>query len=213
MFMVLAVVVELFTSQGCSSCPPADRLLDEMARDERVIPLAFHVDYWDDLGWKDPYSSQSWSARQAEYQRALGSRLYTPQAVVGGAAEAVGSDRARLSALVAHAPAPQVAVEVSATRLGSHLLQVRAHANPKMVAGQTLQIAITGSGAVTEVTRGENAGRKLPGDHAVRWLGELPASGAVAVPVDLSWGKLEVVAFVQERKTMRIVGAAVAKVD
>src|ERR1700681_1033381 len=91
------VVVELFTSQGCSSCPPADRLLSRLQGDSRtagtVIPLAFHVDYWNRLGWSDPFSSAAWSERQMTYAKALHSnRIYTPQLVVGGRAECVGSE-------------------------------------------------------------------------------------------------------------------------
>src|SRR5947209_6278424 len=101
------VVVELFTSQGCSSCPPADALLSDLAHDAslrgRVIPLAFHVDYWDRLGWRDPFSSAEWSRRQYFYVRALSvASAYTPQIVVNGAQQFVGSDRAALEeALVA----------------------------------------------------------------------------------------------------------------
>ncbi len=83
-----AVLVELFTSQGCSSCPPADRLLGALPGEVdgvQVLPLAFHVDYWDDLGWRDPFSSAEWTARQNRYAHALGAgRIYTPQLVVHG---------------------------------------------------------------------------------------------------------------------------------
>src|SRR5205814_1096869 len=89
------VVVELFTSQGCSSCPPADRLLSELAERPDVIALGLHIDYWDDLGWKDPLSSPEATARQRDYARQFGRRqVYTPQLVVDGTEEAVGSDRA-----------------------------------------------------------------------------------------------------------------------
>src|SRR6185436_3907942 len=95
------VLVELFTSQGCSSCPPADELLRRIARDPalrgRVIPLAYHVDYWDHLGWRDPFSSREWSLRQGEYVRAmrLGSS-YTPQVVINGARQMVGSSTSQI---------------------------------------------------------------------------------------------------------------------
>src|SRR5580704_15663849 len=90
------LVVELFTSQGCSSCPPADRVVNEMAHtgsyDGRpVVPLSFHVDYWNDLGWADPYSLPAWTERQRQYSAALGDdRVYTPELVVGGGAGVVG---------------------------------------------------------------------------------------------------------------------------
>src|SRR5712692_8081349 len=88
------VVVELFTSQGCSSCPPADALLGELARRGDVLALGFHISYWDSLGWKDPLSSQNSTDRQRSYARRFtGGRVYTPQIVVDGTSEMVGSDR------------------------------------------------------------------------------------------------------------------------
>src|SRR5262245_58242267 len=92
------VVLELFTSQGCSSCPPADELLPELAAAPGVIALAFHVDVWDDLGWKNPFSSPQWTARQESYVEKLGGGPYTPQLVVNGRAHVVGSDRRRAKA-------------------------------------------------------------------------------------------------------------------
>src|SRR5262245_24379168 len=99
------VVGEPFTSQGCSSCPPADALLRRLGSDpalrEQMLPLAFHVDSWDALGWKDPFSSPAWSERQTAYARAFGSaRIYTPQAVVDGRAGCVGSDEDELRSRV-----------------------------------------------------------------------------------------------------------------
>src|ERR1051325_11483071 len=104
------VLVELFTSQGCSSCPAADRALAEIAAQpaaqRNVIPLAFHVDYWNYIGWTDPFSSADWSARQRRYGAAFGGgRIYTPQLVVAGAADCVGTDDSRLRKLVAAAAA------------------------------------------------------------------------------------------------------------
>ena len=89
-------VVELFTSQGCSACPPADALLGELARRDDVIALAFHVDYWNRLGWRDPFALPLAATRQRRYAQALGSAVFTPQAIVGGQRSAVGSDRTRL---------------------------------------------------------------------------------------------------------------------
>ena len=88
------VVLELFTSQGCSSCPPADRLLGELARDPAVVALAWHVDYWNGLGWHDPFSSKLATERQRAYADRLGEEVYTPAMVIGGARIVVGSDRA-----------------------------------------------------------------------------------------------------------------------
>ena len=93
------IVVELFTSEGCSSCPPADALLAELASRPDVLALSFHVDYWDRLGWKDPYSSREATARQHRYATLLDlASIYTPQIVIDGKWQAVGSDRSRCRA-------------------------------------------------------------------------------------------------------------------
>ena len=123
------LVLELFTSQGCSSCPPADKLVSELAATKggRVLaPLSFHVDYWNGLGWADPYSSAAWTQRQHGYAYALGDKsVYTPELVVGGAAGMVGSWRDRITTAIAAAPRVDLlaatatwkldAVEVAAT--------------------------------------------------------------------------------------------------
>src|SRR6516164_10851500 len=95
------VVVELFTSQGCSSCPPADAYLGELAARKDVIPLAFHVDYWNYIGWADPFATKQMTQRQRDYQRALNQRyVYTPEMVVNGEAHEVGSDRHGIDRLI-----------------------------------------------------------------------------------------------------------------
>src|SRR6201997_2853982 len=95
------VVVELFTSQGCSSCPPANAYLNEMAKDRRdVLPLAFHVTYWDRLGWKDPFSLEAATARQDRYGHRFGDGSYTPEIVVDGTSSHVGSDRGEVGAAI-----------------------------------------------------------------------------------------------------------------
>src|ERR1700748_2762083 len=88
------VVLELFTSQGCSSCPPADALLGELVRQTGVIGLAWHVDYWNSLGWTDPYARRAWTDRQKDYAAHLGNEVFTPALVVNGATMLVGSDKA-----------------------------------------------------------------------------------------------------------------------
>src|SRR5437764_11128579 len=123
------VVVELFTSQGCSSCPLADALIHDIVNDPamrgRVIPLAFHVDYWDSLGWRDPFSSKEWSERQVRYARTIHlSSAYTPQAVVNGTREFVGSSRAAMSAALEKASneKPRGEVTLTARREGNSLI-------------------------------------------------------------------------------------------
>ena len=117
------IVIELFTSQGCSSCPPADRLLSRLASDPklagRVIPLAFHVDYWNYIGWQDPFSSPRWSERQRSYGRTFRSnRIYTPQLVVGGRTDCVGSQEGEVMKKIGEALA-------SPALQGARLMDVR----------------------------------------------------------------------------------------
>src|ERR1700722_14827117 len=106
------VVVELFTSQGCSSCPPADRLLGELARRKDIVALGFHITYWDGAAWRDPFSRQASTDRQMAYDRRLpGGQIYTPQLVIEGTTDLVGSDRsAALAAIVQAKPATEAAV-------------------------------------------------------------------------------------------------------
>src|SRR5450755_3698233 len=93
-------VLELFTSQGCSSCPPADRLLGTYTLRENVIVLSFHVDYWNNLGWKDPFSSKAFTERQYNYASAIHAEVYTPQLVINGQSEMVGSNESKISAVI-----------------------------------------------------------------------------------------------------------------
>jgi hypothetical protein len=190
------VVVELFTSQGCSSCPPADRLLSRLKRDPRlagaVIPLAFHVDYWNHLGWSDPFSSQLWSRRQDAYAGAFHSnRIYTPQVVINGRTECVGSDEAQVMRRIREALAAEPAGQVS---LGAPVLSAAASGAPAPDARATGASSLTPgapavstsgaptsgpaagaapgveSGLTTPVRGGENAKATLHDDQVVRLL-------------------------------------------
>jgi len=227
------VVVELFTSQGCSSCPPADRLLTELVRDPefsgRVLPLAYHVDYWNYIGWRDPFSSSHWSQRQRRYGKYLGhGRSYTPQLVVAGREDVVGSRgnqiRQMLRAALKTPAAATVAVEVGEESGGT--LPVRATAHLDGTAGDgelELLVALWQDGLVTEVGRGENGGRTLKNDRVVRQLvraAELPAGagaeggGSVSLDLEAGWPRrdLGVVAFLQDTGSGAILGAAGARV-
>jgi hypothetical protein len=165
-------VVELFTSQGCSSCPPADVVLGELAQRDDVIALSLHVDYWDYIGWKDSFASREMTARQRGYARSLGATgVYTPQAVVGGLAHAVGSDRAALNALLAKAKR-NAALALAVERDGPDLVLRLPAADPV-----TATVWLVEFDARHEVTiaRGENAGRKLAYHNVVRRLEKLGA--------------------------------------
>lgn len=224
------VVLELFTSQGCSTCPPADRLLSELGAGGaagQVVPLAFHVDYWDHQGWTDPYDAPEWSKRQQAYAHALsGDRVATPQLVIDGRSECVGSRRDEVLQKIAAARAQQsaAAVELAAdtpTRSGSHS-RLRVKVSVRVLQQTSsrdldLWVALTQSGLVTTVKGGENASAVLHDDYVVRRLdkaftirgraGEQRAK-EITIDLDPSWKDLAVAAFVQDPSSLVIVGAA-----
>jgi hypothetical protein len=156
-----AVVVELYTSQGCSSCPTADALLLQLATDPRVIALSLHVDYWDYLGWKDQFANKSFTERQKAYARAAGDRMiYTPQMVVGGVDRLVGNDPDAVAAAVrAHADQPRT-VRLTLTRVGDRIV-IRAVAVPPSDRSYRVQLVRYRDKAVVDIERGENAGHEL----------------------------------------------------
>ncbi|OAV43021.1 hypothetical protein A3850_000230 [Lewinella sp. 4G2] len=210
-------VLELFTSQGCSSCPSADRLLGELAREEGVLALSFHVDYWNYLGWEDPFSSPWYSARQRDYTDQLRSRTYTPQLVVNGRKETVGSREKEVRALVAAAkqvPLPLAFGTTSVERRGDEL---RVQYQLATV-GEDLRVsaALVQTEAHSSVNRGENRGRELSHVNVVRALEHEPArkEGTIelSVPEGLNTDGLEVVLLAQRTTDQRIVGAARAGV-
>lgn len=224
-------IVELFTSQGCSSCPPADRLLSKLARDPRyegrVIPLSFHVDYWNYIGWTDPYSSSRWSERQRLYAARVfrSNRIYTPQVVVNGRTECTGSQEGAVIDRIAGAldtePAGRVNLVLEPPTPDGHL-RVKLGAKLARAAGSgnlDLWVAIYESGLSTPVKAGENASRTLRNDRVVRRLEKaftLPAaagsqrSGEIVLGLDKRWKAehLGVAAFLQDPETLAIHGAA-----
>jgi hypothetical protein len=156
------VVLELFTSQGCSSCPPADALLGELTRQPGIIGLAWHVDYWNSLGWRDPYARREWTDRQKEYAKHLNAEVYTPALVVNGAAMLVGSDKAAVRRAIDDATPPSVAVTLR--RAGSGIEAEIAVAD-RSLAG----VLVTyDPEQATQVGAGENQGRRLTEYRVVR---------------------------------------------
>lgn len=222
------VILELFTSQGCSGCPAADRLLTRLAADPalagRVVPLAFHVDYWNHLGWSDPFSARRWSERQNRYAHAFDSqRIYTPQLVVGGTSELNGSDEAKvrraIETALAEPPAGEVTVREAKLAGGAVRVAVEARLSRAVPRGLDLVVALTESGLSTPVGRGENAKRTLDNDFVVRRLERAatlaakpapPRRAEVTLPVEPGWQpeRLRIVAFLQDPKTLAIHGAA-----
>ena len=172
------IVVELFTSQGCNSCPPADAYLAELARQPGVLALAYHIDYWDQLGWRDPFSSPAATLRQRDYARSLGLRtIYTPQMVINGRIDAVGSDRTSVSAAIAAAGKASRAVPVSITADGA-ALALRVEPGPG--SGRLLWI-VYDLQHETRVRGGENAGRTLVNTNIVHSIEEIGAWNGEAV--------------------------------
>ena len=172
------IVLELFTSQGCSSCPPADRLLGELAMEPDVLALAYHVDYWNYIGWEDPFSSEAMSARQHGYGRAMRlSSIYTPQLVIDGEVDVVGSRRGQVMAeLEARRGAdPATGVMVSLERDGAEFVLTLSPWGDGSMAGADLILVGSDERHVTEVPRGENRGRTLEDFAVVRFYAPLGA--------------------------------------
>ncbi|RAU23905.1 DUF1223 domain-containing protein [Paramagnetospirillum kuznetsovii] len=177
----MPVVVELFTSQGCSSCPPADRLLGELAKRPSLITLAYHIDYWDRLGWKDPFSLKAATSRQNAYAHSLNlPTIYTPQMVIQGATDVVGFDR----------PAVLAALESKRDGLPIHLSRADGKLAVELGAGVPAEITVVAYGGESEtrVARGENAGRILKDYSIVRVVYPLGLwdGSAKTVSLDLS---------------------------
>jgi hypothetical protein len=183
------VVVELFTSQGCSSCPPADAFLGELARRSDVIALAFHIDYWDYIGWKDPFASPAWTERQHAYKRALGLHMvYTPQMVIDGRADAVGSEQRTVNdAITAAAQHDKVAISITREAAGHYRVALPAAGADRPGLPATVWLAVFDREHTTPVKRGENTGRTLTDYNAVRELRQLGewSGAATELPLDL----------------------------
>ncbi len=151
------IVVELFTSQGCSSCPAADAFLDELNHRENILALGFHVDYWDYLGWKDTFASPLTTARQYSYKKALGARtVYTPQMVIGGTTGVIGSRRNEVADALDEAMPPMLGVEISREREG--MLTVGLPVVDSMAGKADVWIVMYHSTRKQQIERGENAG-------------------------------------------------------
>lgn len=202
------MLLELFTSQGCSSCPPADALLSELGAQPQVIALAYHVDYWDGLGWRDPFSAPRWSQRQSEYGRALGAGNYTPQLVIDGRTHVIGSLRPRVAAAIAQAAKHSHEPITLRAKRSARGLELNYDAGPARP-DRVVRIAITESGLETVIERGENRGHTMRNDHVVRTLASPPGmAGELVVPIAPEWrGPLSAVAFLQDENTGAIYGA------
>ncbi len=217
------VVLELFTSEGCSSCPPADQLLSKLVNTQpvpgvEIIPLGMHVTYWDQLGWRDPASLKLATERQQDYSRVFGEdRVYTPQAVVDGREELIGSAEAGVrQALTKAAQQPHAQLSMAASADGDAITaqvtidRVPAEVKEKLRAW----LIVTEDDLTSVIKRGENGGRTLRHDAVVRSIAgsDLGAAGVLSLRASLKpeWKRerLHVVALLQGTKSRRIWGAA-----
>jgi len=204
-------VVELFTSQGCSSCPPADELLGELAEREDVLALSMHVDYWDYIGWKDPFASPETTGRQRDYARQFGLRyVYTPQMIVHGTTQVTGSDRTQVLDHIARAPARDQ-IDVDMRRDGADAIVVTVGEGRGTAAA--VWLVMVDRSHVTQVLSGENRGTEMNNYNVVRKLKRIGTwdGKAMTIPVpmpdDGNTGDLCAV-FVQAGTTGPILGAA-----
>jgi hypothetical protein len=207
-------VVELFTSEGCSSCPPADEAVIDIAKKYKnnVFVLGFHVDYWNYLGWKDVFSNAGYSKRQQQYGAAFSlNSIYTPQIIVNGKTEFVGSDKTRLQQTIAK-ELNTVAIsniELSARQNGSNSISVdvKTENTPNTI----IHIALVQLHAQSDVTRGENEGRLLHHINVVRDFKTLESNKDHAVYLDLPAGlskkDCSVIGLVQDKNTFHITAA------
>jgi len=183
--MPAPIVVELFTSEGCSSCPPADALLGELRQRQYVLPLSFHVDYWDYIGWKDRFGDAAFTRRQQSYAEAQGnSMVYTPQMIVAGAIDVVGSDRAEVDK----------ALKKAYTRNAMYRVQVLREDDGKVVAHfpeapigvpATIWLVTYQKSAESHVKAGENAGQSLKTYNVVRSLQKVGIWTGAATEIEL----------------------------
>jgi len=207
-------VVELFTSEGCSSCPSADAAIIELSKkfNDNVYFLGYHVDYWDYLGWKDEYSSKTFTRRQEQYADVFSlNSIYTPQVIVNGKKEFVGSDKNKLEQTIIDELKnnPGTSIELNAKR-GDKTILVN-FKTTGLDNTQTLNIALVQLAATTFVKKGENRGREL---HHINIVLELKtvnsndSSVSFTLPANIEAKDLKIVAFVQNKNNLNINGAA-----
>jgi len=204
------VVVELYTSQGCNTCPPADALAGELAELPGILPLSFHIDYWDYIGWQDRFALPGNTVRQKAYSRALGSRfIYTPQMVVDGRLDVPGHRQRLVYSAIDKASRELPAVEV-AFDAGTQVVRVGDGTPPPE--GATVWLAVFDRKHTTKIERGENAGRELSYYNVVRDFRAIGAweGRALEIPLDLAQagGNDACAVFLQTNENGPILGAA-----
>ena len=214
-------VVELFTSEGCSSCPPADHVLQSLVEQQaisgdEVYALSFHVDYWDKLGWRDRFADKTFTTRQRYYAKTLQlDQIYTPQMIVNGQIEFVGSNRETASEAISTALRIKSSAKITLSALLQDSTKVAVKYLAEAPAGSVLNIAIVEVQAQSDVKRGENAGATLSHANVVRVFKTLDLSKQesgtldIQLPKGLSVENTQVIGYVQDR-SLRVHGAAKA---
>jgi hypothetical protein len=228
------VLIELFTSEGCSSCPPADDVLTDLIRNQpipnvTIVGFGEHVDYWDNLGWRDVFSAPAFTDRQSDYEKQVfhtGS-IYTPQAIVDGRVQLVGSDSTALRrAILNAARVAKATLDLAVQMSGASDLIAQINVNiPSELTVHALDVVavVVERNLATRVQRGENGGRLLKHGAVARTFVSVGAittpqrtfSKSLTLHIDPSWKRsdLQVVAFVQDRTTKAIAGAAVGSLQ
>ena len=212
------VVLELFTSQGCSSCPPADKALQDITEQatkagQKVYSLSFHVDYWDRLGWKDPFSSKQFTDRQRQYDRILKSQTYTPQLVINGQQDVVGGQRSLIAQAIESIQKKPAAAFVGVDgSIVQDAKQINVNYELSATGPYRVNLALVQKEARTVVKNGENGGRTLVNSNVVRQfktVDESGTSGTISLPLPsgLSATETAVLVYVQRTDTGQVVGA------
>lgn len=204
------VIVELYTSQGCSSCPPADEFIAMLASDPRILPLALHVDYWDYIGWADQFAQAKFTDRQRSYAKAIGSKMiYTPQLIIGGADRIEGFEpKETTAALRAHLEARPTVI-LTVTREGD-MLVIRAEADPPLTEPVRVQLVRYKPEETVVIERGENAGRTITYTNIVTsWQRLENWSGTASLEMEAAFaGDLPGVVIIQNEGPAAILAAA-----
>ncbi len=210
------VVMELFTSQGCSSCPPADEILGKyaMKNDAHIIPLAFHVDYWDRLGWIDSFSNSKYTERQHDYAAKFElESVYTPQLIVNGQKELLGSDEGTIATIVNNflKEQPTVSINISGVVIKGNIVTI-GYSLDKMVSNTSINAALVQGDVLTHIKAGENRGVKLNNYNVVRdfkieRLRNIAGNFTFRLPSGNSTAGFSIVLFVQDKTSGKITGA------
>ena len=201
------ILVELFTSQGCSSCPPADQLLEQLQdqHGDVVLPLSFHVDYWNYLGWKDPHSQKKFTKRQRQYNALLQSKTYTPQMVVDGKFTVSGLHPKAVAKQISNAAIAYHGFPIHVTDIGSHL-QIIIDVD-RLEELTDLHVVSYKDRVTTKVTRGENRGKTITNRNVVTKIDSYPVSWGATQAVEVPKPKRDnIVILIQGQKTGRIFG-------